>query len=101
MKKKLDKIFQERFHNLETAPPQESWENIITALPSKNKREIIPIWYQLAGTAAALAIIFSLYNIFLPQEINQGTPVVNMEVKNTFMYLDPVSERFQETMSSS
>lgn len=101
MKKKIDELYRERFQNLETPPPLESWENIFSALPQKNKNRIIPLWYKLAGTAASLVLLLSLYNIFFLQESNKDLPIVKIETIKKSLYVDPVSPVFQETMNHS
>lgn len=94
-------MYRDRFENLETPPPQESWENIIAGLPNRKKKRIFPFWYQLAGTAAVVALLVSLYNIFLPQDNYESTQTISFESKKKALYSDPVSENFQETMRLS
>src|SRR5690554_1980716 len=98
MKKKIDEIYRERFQNLETPPPIESWENILSALPQENKSKIIPLWYKLAGAAASLVLLISLYSTFLFQQSKEVTPIVSIETKMKTLYVDPVSSDFQKTM---
>lgn len=101
MKKKIDEIYRERFQNLETPPPIESWENILSALPQENKSKIIPLWYKLAGAAASLVLLISLYSTFLFQQSKEVTPIVSIETKKKTLYVDPVSSDFQKTMGHS
>ncbi len=101
MKRSIDQIYRDRFENLETTPPQESWEIITAALPKKSKKRIFPFWYKLAGAAAVLALLISLYNISLPQANNESSGEVTVETKRKALYSDPVSENFQETMRHS
>ncbi len=101
MKRRIDEIYRDRFKNLETPPPAESWENIIAAIPKRKDKRILPFWYKLAGTAAVLALLVSLYNIFLPQVNNESTGQVTVETKKKVSHFDPVSHNFEETMRLS
>ncbi|MCR9182312.1 MAG: outer membrane beta-barrel protein [Flavobacteriaceae bacterium] len=64
-KKQLDRLFKEQFRNMEVAPPPAVWENISAALHKKKQtRRVVPLWYKLAGVAAALLVFFSVGSIF-------------------------------------
>ncbi len=64
-KKQLDRLFKEQFRNMDVAPPPEVWDNIATALQKKKQtRRVVPLWYKLAGVAAALLVFFSLGSLF-------------------------------------
>lgn len=60
--KKIDQIYRDKFRGVETTPPADVWQNIATRLPEKKKMRFLPYWYQLAGAAAAIAIILILFN---------------------------------------
>jgi len=64
-KKQLDRLFKEQFRNMEVAPPQAVWENISAALQKKKQsKRVVPLWYKLAGVAAALLVFFSVGSLF-------------------------------------
>lgn len=64
-KKQIDRLFREQFKNMEVNPPKEVWENIATALKKeKENRRAVPLWYKLAGVAAALLLFVSVGSIF-------------------------------------
>lgn len=55
-KKKLDRLFQEKFRDFEVTPPEQVWSDIEAELRKKKKRRIMPLWYQLSGVAALLVL---------------------------------------------
>lgn len=55
----------------------------------------------MAGTAAAVVLLVSLYNIFLPQVDNENTPIGSYETSKKVFNPDPVSHNFHETMRLS
>ncbi len=64
-KKQLDRLFKEQFRNMDVAPPPAVWENISTALQKKKQsRRVVPLWYKLAGVAAALLVFFGVGSLF-------------------------------------
>lgn len=83
MKKKIDKVLQDRFHNLEISPPPESWEVIAAALPKKKKRRVILLWYEMAGVAAVLTLVITLYNSFFTIKTGDDIPGVTFETKGS------------------
>jgi hypothetical protein len=74
-KKKLDKLFQEKFENFSEMPEDKVWQSIETSLDQKkNSRKVIPIWWKLGGAAAVLAIAIFVINPF--EENSNETPRV-------------------------
>ena len=62
-KKQIDKLFQERFQNLEATPPPEAWANIQAQLKKeKEDRKVIPLWWKVGGVAALLALLLTIGN---------------------------------------
>jgi len=60
-KKSIDKLYQEKLQDFGQIPDEQVWESIATSLDrKKKKRRIIPLWWQIGGIAAAIAIIFYL-----------------------------------------
>lgn len=79
-KKHIDKLFKEQLKNFEVAPSDAVWENIEAELnKDKRKRRVIPIWWKVAGVAAALILMFTVANTFL----NDSDSAVEKEVVDT------------------
>ena len=54
----IDKIFKDQFKGAEITPPEDIWTDISSKLPlEKRSKRIIPLWYYIGGTVAALFII--------------------------------------------
>lgn len=77
MKKNLDDLFNDKFKHAEITPPEEIWDRISSQLPfEKQNKKIIPIWYLLAGTAAAIAIIALIFT-------ENPSPTSNQKITNS------------------
>lgn len=62
-KKNIDKIFKDGFKNLEASPSPRVWENIQAELnKEKGTRKVIPLWIQIGGVAALIALMLSVGN---------------------------------------
>lgn len=64
-KKKIERLFQEKFKDFEVNPSPEIWENIASQLEKKKeKKRIFPFWFnaKAAGIAAALVLGFFTLN---------------------------------------
>lgn len=61
-KKNIDRLFQERFKDFESAPDDKVWYNIHAALHEKKKKRIIPMWWKLSGIAAGFILAFLGFN---------------------------------------
>lgn len=60
-KKSIDKLYQETLQDFGQIPDEHVWESIATSLDRrKKKRRLIPIWWQIGGVAAVLAVVFYL-----------------------------------------
>jgi hypothetical protein len=101
MKKRIDDIYRERFRDVETTPPQEAWQNISAALPKKKKRRILPFWYEIAGTAAALALLFTIYQAFNQTSGSSDVQLVGFDSKGSSLKFSTVSNNFRESMLRS
>lgn len=81
-KKQLDRLFKEQFRNMDVTPPPVVWENIAAALQNKKKpKRVVPLWYKLAGVAAALLIFFGLGSVFYSP--NTVTQITSEDSNNT------------------
>ena len=61
-KKNLDELFRDKLSDFKQTPDNKVWRAIDASLNKKKKRRVIPIWWQLSGIAAALAIGLILFN---------------------------------------
>ncbi|WP_372754783.1 hypothetical protein [Mariniflexile sp.] len=84
-KKHIDRLFQERFKDFEATPSDTVWQNIESELTKKKKkRRIIPIWWQYAGVAAMLALLFTIGgSYFYNSDKNPTINVVDTEREQT------------------
>lgn len=81
-KKKIDRVFQEKFRDFEFAPPEPAWDNIRAALEKKKKRRVIPLWFRMSGVAALLVLGFGLFATFNDGVTIGGDSVVTNENSN-------------------
>lgn len=67
-KKKLDELFQERFLDFKEAPDNKVWRSIEASLDKRRKKRAIPLWWQIGGIAAAVALGLFLFNPLTEKE---------------------------------
>ncbi len=84
-KKNLDDLFREKFKTFREVPDEKVWTAIENSLDKKRKKRVIPLWWQLGGVAAVLAIaLFTLYTL---SDSGDETPTItdteNTKVKDT------------------
>lgn len=85
-KKNIDRLFQEKFKDFETAPNDAVWERISENLPKKKKkRRVIALWWQLGGVAAAIAIMLTVgVSVFNNKGVEpDNLPIVDTDNKKT------------------
>ncbi|WP_289645337.1 hypothetical protein [Maribacter aestuarii] len=63
-KKKLDKLFQDKFSDFKEMPDEKVWNSIEASLDKKKKKRMLPIWWQLGGVAALILIGLIVFNPF-------------------------------------
>lgn len=99
-KKNIDKLFKERLKDFEVAPSDAVWERIEHELhgEKRKKRRVIPIWWQIAGVAAVLALLFTVGNIVLDGD-NKTSP--DTEIVDTEKLDTKSSEAFDSTTKPS
>jgi hypothetical protein len=86
-KKHIDRLFKEQFKHLDATPPPVVWKNISAALEKgKAPKRVVPLWYKLAGVAAALVMFLGIGSFFFNSPVgNQITsedtqPTHNIEI---------------------
>lgn len=118
-KKNIDRLFQEKLKDFEVTPSDSIWENISTELQSRKKdRKGIPVWWRLAGVAAALLLLFTISQLMLnnnpttPSEetvvdvdskkdtINDVLPDITNE-ENTVADQESISKEFKSKSSNN
>jgi len=103
-KHNLDKLFQEKFKDLDTLPDASVWESIEASLDKKKKkRRVVPMWWSLGGVAAALVIGLLVFNPF-GKTTNQDTidtnniPVIT-DVNTDSLHKDANKRNTKETIN--
>ncbi|EAQ51478.1 MULTISPECIES: outer membrane beta-barrel protein [Leeuwenhoekiella] len=90
--KNIDRLFQEKFKDYEATPSDKVWAGIVDK--QKKRRTVIPLWLQLGGAAAVLALLILAGNfIFTPADTPDAEIVLeetktlednnNIEITNT------------------
>ena len=85
-KKHIDRLFQEKLKDFEVMPNDAIWESIEQELhEKKRKRRVIPLWWQIGGVAAILALLFTVGSLVFNDipESNTTNPVVNTDGTDT------------------
>lgn len=81
--KNIERLFQEKFKDFEALPPQDSWDIIANRLNKKNKKRIVPLWFQFSGIAASLFIIGALIWNFSAENNRIEVPNSDNTILNT------------------
>ena len=77
--KNIDRLFQEKFKDFEAMPDDKVWAGIVDK--QQKKRAIIPLWLQLSGAAAVLALILLAGNLVFSTSDAQDVEVVLEETE--------------------
>ena len=73
--KNIERLFQEKFKDFEVLPTEDSWGLIANKLQKdKQKRRLVPFWYQFSGIAASFILLSYLSFNFLIKENEQDSP---------------------------
>src|SRR5690606_36274480 len=83
-RKNIERFFQEKFKNFESAPPENLWKDIDKSLNKKsNKRKVIPLWWKVAGAAALLAGVLwtgnQIFTLNAPNTIQRVTETKSID----------------------
>ncbi|NAY91587.1 hypothetical protein GTQ34_06630 [Muricauda sp. JGD-17] len=82
-KKNLEQLFKDSFKDFERTPDERVWDSIEATLDKKKqKRRIIPFWWQLGGIAALLAILFYVINP-LDTTTDGNEEIIVSDIENT------------------
>jgi len=96
--KNIDKIFSDRFKNAEINPPDDIWEGISSQLPlKKRKNRIVPLWYYLGGTAAALIIIALLLRTSF---VENTSPTITDHNSENSIKVDKINDSNSPTLEN-
>ena len=80
--KNIDRLFREKFKELDLAPDELVWSKIEDELDEKqdSRRRVIPFWWRLGGIAAAIALLLYLgYSILSTDIDSQQIPITNTD----------------------
>ena len=101
-KKDIDNLYRERFKNAKVKPPEDAWEQILSRLPDKHtKKRVLPMWYLIAGTAAAIVLFFVLFPGTPGVENYQRIVSEEAEVELLHEKIEAASEGFQNEMKAA
>lgn len=91
-KKNLEQLFKETFKEFHEVPDEKVWNSIEASLDKKKKKRVVPIWWQLGGVAALLAILFYVMNPF--EDTDNNVPIIVTETENneTIFVKDSIPE---------
>lgn len=82
-KKNLEQLFKDTFRDFYEAPSEKVWESIEASLDKKKqKKRIVPIWWQLGGVAAALVVLFYVVDPF-GTEVKPDVEQIISDTENT------------------
>lgn len=79
-KKNLEQLFEETFTKFHEVPDEKVWNSIEASLDKKKKKRVIPIWWQMGGVAALLALLFYVINPF--EDTANNVPIIVTETEN-------------------
>lgn len=78
-KKKIDEYFQDKLLDFKEAPDDKVWTAIERSLNKKQKKRVLPIWWWLSGTAAAIFVGLLLFspwkNTEVPAIVDTKNPI--------------------------
>ena len=82
-RKKIDRLFQEKFKDYEVTPPEGTWASIEAKLEDKKKKRVIPFWWKLSGVAALFLLVFMVSKSIYNGSIKGEKPIVNEQKPNS------------------
>ncbi len=82
-KNNLDDLYREKLKDFQELPDATVWARIAASLDKKKKKRVIPIWWQLGGVAALLAVLFYIFSPSTDENIIPDQPVVGTQKSAT------------------
>jgi len=94
-KENVDNLFRDTLDDFAQNPDPKVWDRIQASLDQKaqRKRRVIPLWWQLGGVAAALALILFLS---LPGTGSDPSVPANEDITTTSSEISPSSAESEE-----
>jgi len=99
-KKNLEQLYLDGLKGFQETPDERVWRNIEASLEKKKRKGIVPIWWQLGGVAALLAILFYVINPFANNVTIDGPTITDVEQKEDSK-TEGEQSGFQEKINSS
>lgn len=111
-KKNLEQLFRDTFRDYQEIPDEKVWRSIEASLDKKQKKRMVPIWWQLGGVAAALVMLLYVIDPFgteVKQDVEQtitdtenGTDSISTDKKaGATDFNDPVNTAATEGLANS
>lgn len=101
-RKHIDRLYQEKFKDFEATPREAVWKNISTRLQEKERqRNILPVWYKIAGVAALLALFFNFASSLFKSSPSPDTQIVSTEQEENIWEINPTTSIYNESMIRS
>lgn len=105
-KKNIDRLFQEKFKDFEATPDESAWEFIKGSQQQRGKKRILPLWFRIAGSAAALALLLGLglylinstpilqNQLVIQEDVKKSSPekIQNSDEKNSLITTNEVDK---------
>jgi hypothetical protein len=101
-RKHIDRLYQEKFKDFESTPPEAVWKNISARLQNKEqKRGILPLWYKIAGVAAVLALLINFSNDFFNNKSKINNQAFEAVADDNFGEISIASSAYTQNMNRS
>ena len=111
-KKHIDRIFQEKFKELDATPDKAVWDKIQKELNGEKKnRKVLPLWWKFAGVAAGIILLLTVGNLmFNNADSTNNIPAVvefddsnDEKIETTITNVDKgeFNEAFEEAISET
>ncbi|MBO0320926.1 outer membrane beta-barrel protein [Muricauda sp. CAU 1633] len=95
-KKNLEQLFKKTFEGFQEVPDDKVWNSIEASLDKKKqKKRMVPLWWQLGGVAALVAVLLYIINPF--ESVQQQTDSI---VTDTETQIEPSAQEEQIDPSS-
>ncbi|SHH08066.1 outer membrane beta-barrel protein [Flagellimonas flava] len=97
-KKNLEQLFREKLGDFHEVPDEKVWKSIEASLDKKKRKRVVPIWWQLGGVAAVLAILLYVFGPFGNEVVDEQIQVTETENKRT---TEPENNTADELLNSA